>query len=429
MAANSALKLLLGSVHKNWNVAMEVVAASSSPYHNFHEATTTITTVHAFVSTTSKLVSSPPCRQQQQQRSFSSNKLSLIAFSSLSELGRVKKKATEPRVLHSCSSRFSSSVFGRKQQSWKFQLCEERKLLGSVTRFNNVRLLASFNVPPVFGEEEKSGLEDKDSPVKLLGNQSLKEEEEQQQLLLEERPLGSSGADPYLWEDQFLKDSAKTRQPKPMCYYFTQGLCTLMEDAQHMAKFSHLYPDLPVRAMDVHRLKKQPFDYYLVLDLEGMVEILEFPIIMIDARTLKVVDRFHRFVRPVKMTEARQAEYVSGKYGRWGLDRVWHDTAIPFTEVLKAFEEWLERQELWEPYSVTKLKDAAFVTCGNWDVKTKIPEQCETSGIDLPPYFNEWINLKDIYLNFYKQRVCLLPPAFFLHNHSSCSSRRDVGNA
>ncbi len=42
--------------------------------------------------------------------------------------------------------------------------------------------------------------------------------------------------------------------------------------------------------------------------------------------------------------------------------RVWHDTAIPFTEVLKAFEEWLERQELWEPYSVTKLKDAAFVT-------------------------------------------------------------------
>ncbi len=230
MAVNSALKLLLGSVHKNWNVAMEVVAASSSPYHNFHEATTTITTVHAFVSTTSKLVSSPPFRrQQQQQRSYSSNKLSLIAFSSLSELGRVKKKATEPRVLHSCSSRFSSSVVGRKQQSRKFQLCEERKLLGSVTRFNNVRLLASLNVPPVFGEEEKSGLEDKDSQVKLLGNQNLKEEEEQQQLLLEERPLGSSGADPYLWEDQFLKDSVKTRQPKPMCYYFTQGLCTLVQ--------------------------------------------------------------------------------------------------------------------------------------------------------------------------------------------------------
>lgn len=42
---------------------------------------------------------------------------------------------------------------------------------------------------------------------------------------------------------------------------------------------------------------------------------------------------------------------------------------------------------------------------GNWDVKTKIPEQCVSSDIPLPPYFNEWINLKDIYLNHYKQRV------------------------
>lgn len=42
---------------------------------------------------------------------------------------------------------------------------------------------------------------------------------------------------------------------------------------------------------------------------------------------------------------------------------------------------------------------------GNWDVKTKIPEQCRDSGIELKPYFNEWINLKDIYYNFYKKRV------------------------
>ena len=28
-----------------------------------------------------------------------------------------------------------------------------------------------------------------------------------------------------------------------------------------------------------------------------------------------------RFVRPVKMSEERQAEYIKGKYGKWGLDR------------------------------------------------------------------------------------------------------------
>lgn len=42
---------------------------------------------------------------------------------------------------------------------------------------------------------------------------------------------------------------------------------------------------------------------------------------------------------------------------------------------------------------------------GNWDVKTKIPEQCRDSHIQLSPYFNEWINLKDVYYNFYKERV------------------------
>ncbi|ESQ48462.1 hypothetical protein EUTSA_v100215140mg, partial [Eutrema salsugineum] len=38
---------------------------------------------------------------------------------------------------------------------------------------------------------------------------------------------------------------------------------------------------------------------------------------------------------------------------------------------------------------------------GNWDIKTKIPEQCVVSNINLPQYFMEWINLKDVYLNFY----------------------------
>lgn len=38
-------------------------------------------------------------------------------------------------------------------------------------------------------------------------------------------------------------------------------------------------------------------------------------------------------------------------------------------------------------------------------MKTKVPQQCEVAKMKLPPYFMEWINLKDIYLNFYKRRV------------------------
>lgn len=69
-----------------------------------------------------------------------------------------------------------------------------------------------------------------------------------------------------------------------------------MEEAQHTDKFSHTYPECKVRATDVKRVRKQPFEYYLVLDLEGMVEILEFPVVMVNSQTLEVVDRFHRYI-------------------------------------------------------------------------------------------------------------------------------------
>jgi hypothetical protein len=48
-----------------------------------------------------------------------------------------------------------------------------------------------------------------------------------------------------------------------------------------------------------------------------------------------------------------------------------------------------------------------FPCSGNWDIKTKIVEQCVTSDIEIPPYFKEWINIKDIYLNHYNRNVSL----------------------
>lgn len=101
------------------------------------------------------------------------------------------------------------------------------------------------------------------------------------------------------------------------------------------------------------------------------------------------------------MSEEAINKYIDGKYGKIGVDRVWHDTALPFKEVLEQFEAWLTEHHLWGRELRGHLNQAAFVTCGNWDLKTKVPEQCKVSNIDLPPYFMEWINLKDVYLNFY----------------------------
>ncbi|EER88337.2 hypothetical protein BDA96_10G168700 [Sorghum bicolor] len=198
-----------------------------------------------------------------------------------------------------------------------------------------------------------------------------------------------------------------SRRPwKPTCLYYTQGKCTMMNDAMHLEKFGHnLKMDLPVNASATDKFKPQKLEYFLILDLEGRVEILEFPVVMIDAQSTEFIDSFHRFVRPTAMSEQRTTEYIEGKYGKFGVDRVWHDTAVPFKEVLQEFEDWLGNHNLWKKEQGGSLNRGAFVTCGNWDLKTKVPEQCKVSKIKLPSYFMEWINLKDIYLNFYSRRA------------------------
>ncbi|KAL5565306.1 hypothetical protein UlMin_028470 [Ulmus minor] len=193
---------------------------------------------------------------------------------------------------------------------------------------------------------------------------------------------------------------------KPMCLYFTQGKCTMIDDPMHLEKFNHNCSwDLQVDAALLNRIRPQNLDYFLVLDLEGKIEILEFPVVMIDAKNMEVVDFFHRFVRPSQMSEQKINEYIEGKYGKFGVDRVWHDTAIPFTDVVHQFEAWLAEHQLWQRELGGSLNRAAFVTCGNWDLKTKVPQQCKVSSMRLPSYFMEWINLKDAYLNFYKRRA------------------------
>ncbi|XP_061361251.1 uncharacterized exonuclease domain-containing protein At3g15140-like [Gastrolobium bilobum] len=190
---------------------------------------------------------------------------------------------------------------------------------------------------------------------------------------------------------------------KPMCLYHTQGKCTKMDDPIHLERFNHdCCRELQVTTAELNKISSQNLDFFLVLDLEGRVEILEFPVLMISAKTMQVEDIFHRFVRPSKMSEQRINEYIEGKYGKFGVDRVWHDTAIPFKEVIQQFEAWLMQHQLWMG---RELNRAAFVTCGNWDLKTKVPQQCEVSKIKLPPYFMEWINLKDVYLNFYNRKA------------------------
>ena len=143
----------------------------------------------------------------------------------------------------------------------------------------------------------------------------------------------------------------------------------------------------------VKMLKAVPkIDYYLVLDFEATCdeitkpepqEIIEFPVLKVNATTMETEAIFHTYVQPTahpkltpfctQLTGITQ-EMVNGKPS--------------LLEVLEMFDQWMEKEELKVDANV------CFVTCGDWDLKTMLPSQCEHLKVSVPPYFKQWLNIK-----------------------------------
>ena len=138
--------------------------------------------------------------------------------------------------------------------------------------------------------------------------------------------------------------------------------------------------------------------HYLVLDFEATCdagrhsnpkpqEIIEFPVLLVDAKTLQTEKTFHTYVRPTahpiltpfctQLTGITQSQV--------------NDQPI-LPEVLHSFHSWLETNGLFEPST-----SFCFVTCGDWDLKTMLPGQCRHFNWVLPEYFGTWMNIKHVF--------------------------------
>lgn len=58
-------------------------------------------------------------------------------------------------------------------------------------------------------------------------------------------------------------------------------------------------------------------------------------------------------------------------------------------EVLDQFAAWMKTEGLLE-----EGVKSCFVTCGDWDLKTALPRNCDFLKLDYPDYFKRWINIK-----------------------------------
>ena len=133
--------------------------------------------------------------------------------------------------------------------------------------------------------------------------------------------------------------------------------------------------------------------FFLVLDFEATCEdndrkwvneIIEFPVVLVDAANFKVVDEFRSMVRPTErptltafctlLTCITQAQV---------------DAAQPLAHALREFEAWLSKHGLLEtPTAVLP------ITCGDWDLMTQLPRECRRKSLRVPQALRRWCNIK-----------------------------------
>ena len=63
-----------------------------------------------------------------------------------------------------------------------------------------------------------------------------------------------------------------------------------------------------------------------------------------------------------------------------------------FEDVFVNFQKWLAKTGACNSNSI-------FVTCGDWDLKVMLPNQCQQSGIAVPTNVKHWINIKKVNVN------------------------------
>ncbi|KAI0348480.1 exonuclease RNase T and DNA polymerase III [Trametopsis cervina] len=141
--------------------------------------------------------------------------------------------------------------------------------------------------------------------------------------------------------------------------------------------------------------------YLLVLDFEATcgeqirpMEIIEFPTLLYNVHEDKVEATFHEYIRPT--VKPRLTNFCTELTG---ITQETVDAASTFPEVWERYQEFMKSHALLDPENANQF---AFLTCGDWDLKTMLPNQLalveSTHGLDssgnlISPY-NKWINIK-----------------------------------
>ncbi|KAL6639413.1 hypothetical protein ACP70R_023143 [Stipagrostis hirtigluma subsp. patula] len=139
-------------------------------------------------------------------------------------------------------------------------------------------------------------------------------------------------------------------------------------------------------------MAREEFDHFVVVDFEATCdkdariypqEIIEFPAVLVDAATGRLLSAFRTYVRPrhhPRLT-AFCAELT-------GIRQEQVDGGVDLREALAMHDAWLAAAGAAD-------KDRlAVVTWGDWDCATMLESECRFKGLAKPRYFDRWLNLR-----------------------------------
>lgn len=145
------------------------------------------------------------------------------------------------------------------------------------------------------------------------------------------------------------------------------------------------------------------FDYVVVIDFEATCigrdndefcqEIIQFPAVIVDVKTMTIKDEFCEYVKPV--VNPKLSDYCTNLTG---ITQDLVDNAMEFDEVLQRFQEWLISHELGSVYKFTLCCD------GSYDIGKFLYKQCQLSNVKFPIWAHRWMNIRKSFCLFYHLR-------------------------
>jgi len=143
------------------------------------------------------------------------------------------------------------------------------------------------------------------------------------------------------------------------------------------------------------------FEYFVIIDFEATCEernlpdypheIIEFPGVLVDGKTGKIVDHWREYCRPT--INPRLSDFCTALTG---IEQHTVDAAETFPEVLEKFNLWLEEKCLGTTHTF------ALVTDGPFDVGRFLRLACKQTSLEVPIWAEKWINIRKGFANFYK---------------------------